>query len=247
MEMEMAMVAVFISVVSIVRTDSCTRLTLNKVPQNMANELQMRIFPLGDYQTNCFVVRASGESECWIIDAGYRPQAMIDWIESEGLSPSKLILTHAHADHIGGVPEIRAKWPRIPILIHEAENAFLTTPELNLSIFTPPPLVVPEATENLKPGDKLTLGSLTFEVRETPGHSPGGISLIEHDQHVAFVGDALFAGSIGRYDFPTSDGHLLMKSIHEQLLSLPDETDAYPGHGPATTIGRERISNPYLR
>ncbi|HEX7010211.1 MAG TPA: MBL fold metallo-hydrolase, partial [Phycisphaeraceae bacterium] len=131
--------------------------------------------------------------------------------------------------------------------IHEAERAFLSDAALNLSIVLPEPVVAPEPTATFRHGDRLELDGLVFEVRHTPGHSPGGACFYQTEHGVAFVGDALFAGSIGRYDFPTSDGPTLFRSIREQLLTLPDATRILPGHGPATTIGRERRTNPYLR
>jgi len=107
--------------------------------------------------------------------------------------------------------------------------------------------MAPEATGTIAHGEVLTLNGVEFEVRHTPGHSPGGLTFINVANNVAIVGDTLFAGSIGRYDFPTSDGPLLMKSIQEQLYTLPDDIVCLPGHGPATTVGQEKRTNPYVR
>ncbi len=128
----------------------------------------------------------------------------------------------------------------MPILIHDAEREFLFDTTLNLSAGFGMPIVAPEATDAISHGQVLTLADQSFEVRHTPGHSPGGIALIHAESATAIVGDTLFAGSIGRFDFPTSNGQQLIRSIHEQLLTLPDETRIYPGHGPSSTIGRER-------
>jgi glyoxylase-like metal-dependent hydrolase (beta-lactamase superfamily II) len=130
--------------------------------------------------------------------------------------------------------------------IHEAEADFLLNPDLNLSTFVEMNVTTPPAEELLRGGQTLTLGATEWNVLHTPGHSPGGITLYHAPSHQAIVGDTLFAGSIGRYDFPTSDGPLLFKSIREKLMTLPDETCVYPGHGPETTIGQERRSNPFL-
>jgi glyoxylase-like metal-dependent hydrolase (beta-lactamase superfamily II) len=196
--------------------------------------------------TNCYVV-SSGEGGCWLVDAGFEPGEMLDFVAEKKLQLRQVVLTHAHLDHIAGLSEVRDRYPQVPIVVHEAERAFLVEPALNLSIMLGEPVIAPQATGTLAHGQVLQLDDLSFEVRHTPGHSPGGICLYNAEHATAITGDTLFAGSVGRHDFPTADGWALMKSIREQLLTLPDETKVLPGHGPATTIGRERRSNPFLR
>ena len=219
--------------------------------------IHIETFCLGDWMTNCYVVHPPESREtqpdrdrapggCWLIDAGFNPQVMIRYIQDRQLTPEKMILTHAHVDHIAGLQDIRQAWPDIPILIHEAERDFLADAALNLSIALADPVVAPEATDTLAHGQTFDLAGIGFEIRHTPGHSPGGITLYQPDAKVALVGDALFAGSIGRTDFPTSDHHTLIAAIKAQLLSLPDDTRVLSGHGPETTIGHERASNPFL-
>lgn len=211
------------------------------------DSLRIEGFSLGAWETNCYVAWTRDGGECLIIDAGYEPEPLLAFVDDRRLTPAQVVLTHAHLDHIGGLQEVRRRFPEVPIAIHEAEREFLTDTALNLSAYIGEPLVAPEATATLRHGDAVALSEHVFEVRHTPGHSPGNVCLYQPQAHVAIVGDTLFAGSIGRYDFPTSDGPTLMRSIREQLLTLPDNTRVLPGHGPETTIGRERRSNPYLR
>lgn len=210
-------------------------------------ELHIASFTLGEWMTNCYVIHAGNDAACWIVDAGFEPEALIEYIDAKKLEPQQLLMTHAHVDHIAGIDALRAKWPKLPILIHEAERAFLTDPMLNLSAFLATPIIAPEATGVLEHGQVIDLGGYRFELRHTPGHSPGGITFYQPDQKVAIVGDTLFAGSIGRHDFPTSNGPQLMESIRTQLMTLPDDTRVMAGHGPDTTIGAERASNPFLQ
>ncbi|MBI1336126.1 MAG: MBL fold metallo-hydrolase [Phycisphaera sp.] len=211
-------------------------------------QLHVESFALGQWMTNCYVLHVGArDSACWIVDAGFEPQPLVQYIQSRNLFPGAVMLTHAHLDHIAGLHTIRAHWPEVPIHIHPAERLFLTEPELNLSIMLEEPIVCPHADATLGHGQKIELDGFVFEVRHTPGHSPGGVTFYQSDSHLALVGDALFAGSVGRTDFPTSDPAQLGRSIREQLLTLPDATRVLPGHGPQTTIGRERQSNPWLR
>ncbi len=211
----------------------------------MATDLTIEPFCLGAWQTNCYVVHAG--RDCWVIDAGFDPGPMLDYLSQHGLTPSKVVLTHAHVDHIAGLSDVRVAYPDVPILIHEDERGWLGDPTLNLSIALAEPLTAPPATGVMRHGDELQLSGLAFEVRHTPGHSPGGVTLYQPDHHVALVGDALFAGSVGRVDFPTSDPATLIRSIQEQLYTLPDDTRVLPGHMEETTIGREKATNPYVR
>lgn len=204
-------------------------------------------FTLGPFATNCYVVRAPETDECWIIDAGAQPDDMIGAIQRHELNPSKIILTHAHADHIVGLPQVRQAFPGVPLLIHHDEQDWLANPTLNLSANYGTPFSTDPADHLLQGGETLQLGDAHFNVLHTPGHSPGGITLHCPDAAVALVGDTLFAGSIGRFDFPTSNEADLFRSIGETLYALPDATKVYPGHGPPTSIGREKTSNPYVR
>ena len=217
------------------------------MPESSSDAATLRVetFTLGDFMTNCYFVH--DDEVGWLVDVGFNPGPMLDRAAESGVMIEKIVLTHAHADHIAGLTEARERFPGVPVALHEAEWAFLTDPSLNLSAPFGAPMTFAEADEKLVPGEALTLGEAAFEVRPTPGHSPGGVSLVAEGQGVALVGDALFAGSIGRTDFPTSDHAALIRAIHEQLLTLPDDTVIHPGHGPSSTIGAERRGNPFLR
>jgi glyoxylase-like metal-dependent hydrolase (beta-lactamase superfamily II) len=204
-------------------------------------------FTLGPFATNCYVVRAPETDECWIVDAGFAPGPLIESIRRHELNPSRLFLTHAHADHITGLNEVRAAFPGLPVLIHENEKNWLADPALNLSASFGSPYTTAAPDELLTGGESFDLGGAHFDVLFTPGHSPGGITLYCRDSNLALVGDTLFAESIGRYDFPTSNGHDLFRSIRETLYTLPAQTRIHPGHGPPTTIAHEREHNPFVR
>jgi hydroxyacylglutathione hydrolase len=212
---------------------------------------QIAAFTLGPYETNCFVVSVPPSDECWIVDAGFGPEPMIEYIRREVLRPRALILTHAHPDHIAGVAAVRAAFPDLPILIHPAEADWLNNPEKNLSAAMGVPITAPGPDGTLEEGQELELAGTRWTVLHTPGHSPGGVTLhFPGDPDapgIARGGDALFAGSIGRTDFPGSDHDTLLGAIRAKLYALPDQTRVFPGHGPETTIGREKRSNPFVR
>jgi len=203
-------------------------------------------FVLGEYQTNCFVVLLPGESEVWIVDCGFEPGPMLDWIEQEGLKPSAMLLTHTHPDHIAGVDQALARLGPMPIHVHEAEAGFCSDPMLNLSALMGNPVSVTEPDHHLRDGDTLTLGGEPWRVVHTPGHSPGGVLFVHDASKQAIVGDTLFAGGIGRIDFPSSDPEAFRTTILKVMMGLPDDLTIYPGHGPATTIGRERETNQFV-
>lgn len=202
-------------------------------------------FPLGDYQTNCFVIAAPPSTECWIVDCGYDPSPLLDFAEREKLTPIGLLLTHAHCDHIAGIDEAINRFGKLPISIHEAESQWLENPLLNLSALSGVPYSTSPPDHLLKGGETLELAGTSWRVLYTPGHSPGSVCYIHDESKQALVGDAIFAGSIGRIDFPTSNPDD-MRATLELLMTLPDDITIHPGHGPSTTIGRERTSNPFI-
>ncbi|MDX1681979.1 MAG: MBL fold metallo-hydrolase [Phycisphaeraceae bacterium] len=211
--------------------------------------LEFKSFVLGDWQTNAWVIyptEGDAGRPAWIVDPGFGPEPVLDYLKREQLEPAAIMLTHAHVDHIAGIQQVRSQYPSIPIQIHEAEADFLTDPTLNLSAALAEPVVAPAATATLAHGQTVEFAGTSVEVRHTPGHSPGSVSFWWKSEETVVSGDALFAGSIGRTDFPGSDHETLLTSIREQLLSLPGETRVLPGHGPATTVSHEAATNPWL-
>lgn len=201
------------------------------------------------YIENGYTVYFEVGGPCWILDPGFPPQAakIIEHVRQHELKPEAIVLTHAHADHIAGIDKVRAGLGELPVLLAKEEWAGLRDPMENLSGLFGSGLTV-DVTDprDLPAGESLSLGDSRWEILDTAGHSPGGRTLYCSALGVAFVGDALFAGSVGRVDFPHSDGQLLMRNILENLMSLPDKTRVLSGHGPETTIGHERATNPFV-
>ena len=198
---------------------------------------------------NSRLILPTGCDVCWIVDPGLPPatQNMLKYMSAEHLTPIATILTHAHADHIAGIPLILGSYPELPVYLAENEWPFLGDPSQNLSATTGLDLRVQvPVLKDLPAGGSLELGQTSWRVLDTSGHSPGGRTLSCARAGVAIVGDALFAGSIGRIDFPHSDGQLLLTNIRENLFTLPGETLVLSGHGPDTSIGVERRTNPFF-
>ena len=207
--------------------------------------VRVEIFALGDLQTNASLVYDRTGGPATVVDPGQRPGPLLERIRELNLAVERVVLTHAHADHIAGLAELRDLHPGCAIEIHAAETGYLQDPENNLSAWIGQPLVAPAATGTLAGGTTTRMAGLDWHILATPGHSPGGLTFHQPDLGVAIVGDTLFAGSIGRYDFPHSDPDALRASL-KRLMTLPDATRVLPGHGPETTIAAERASNPHV-
>lgn len=212
-------------------------------------------FTLGSFQTNCYLVVGPAPGHAWLADCGFRPAPILQHLAELHLTLDAIVLTHAHCDHIAGLADARAAHPAAPVLLHDAERDWLADPALNLSAMLGQMLPGPEGQPIITaPPDRLiahaevlTLAGADWRVIHTPGHSPGGCAFYHEPSATLIAGDALFAGSVGRTDFPGSDHDTLITSIRERLYTLPADTRVLPGHGPSTTIGRERLTNPYAR
>ncbi|RPJ42705.1 MAG: MBL fold metallo-hydrolase [Candidatus Latescibacterota bacterium] len=198
---------------------------------------------VGLFQENTFLVREPAGTHAVVIDPGDEPEKIVRTLTSNGWEPLAILNTHGHLDHIGAVQELKERYG-IPFLLHEADEPLLRATPDHARFFGVPVPRVPEVDRYLNDGDLLRFGRLEFRVHHTPGHTPGGVSF--HIDERLFAGDTLFFDSIGRTDLPGGDHDTLLRSIRERLLSFPDETVVHSGHGPDTTIGRERKSNPYL-
>lgn len=202
--------------------------------------------PLGPLQTNCYIL-SEKDGSCLIIDPGEEPNKIIQYISSKRLNPKAILLTHAHFDHIGAVDPIREHYS-IPVYIHKKEESWLSDPSLNGSQFFlhGEKIKARKADHVITTEKNMEIGGFSLEIFETPGHSPGSISFYFQQDGIVVSGDALFQSSIGRTDLRGGSHEVLLKSIHEKLLVLPENTLVLPGHGPATTIGQEMDSNPFL-
>ena len=210
--------------------------------------MEIHAFVLGSMQVSAYVV--TDDAETMIVDGPEGSERIVAFLRERGLTPQLLVNTHGHVDHIQGNGLLKETWPEMALAIGEADGPMLRSPTRNMSILLGAWLKSPEADLLLAGGDRLSVGSATFEVLATPGHSPGGISLYSSQgpdgRPVAFTGDALFAGGIGRTDFPGANHKTLIESIKTRLLTLPPETAVYPGHGPASTVAEEAATNPWL-
>ncbi len=208
--------------------------------------MKIKTLVVGPLEVNCYLVWDEDNNQGIVIDPGAEGSMIIEEIEKEGFTPTHIVNTHCHVDHIGANADLKEAFP----------EALLAIPEKDLPLFRAPhnPMLVmmcrakpsPEPDLLLKEGDTIPVGNHELVVIETPGHTIGSISLYCPDSKVLFTGDTLFAGSVGRTDLPFSEHEALFRSVRQKLFVLPDETEVLPGHGPPSTIGREKRFNPFF-
>jgi len=215
--------------------------------ESAAGPLQINVVVSSPFMENTWILRREGSRKCVVVDPGFAPRQVIQFLARNELTPELILLTHGHADHIAGNQALKAEWPELPIVIGAGDEPMLSDPIANLSGLGGVKVTSPPADRLLREGDFVEAAGLSFEVFDLPGHSPGHVVyLLRADLPLLVIGgDVLFAGSIGRCDFPGGDQELLVDGIRRKLFCLPDETQVFPGHGDPTTIGDERRTNPF--
>ncbi len=204
-------------------------------------DLHIQAYCGGLFQTNGYLVSVGGRS--WVFDA---PEGIADWLEAEGVRPEALLLTHQHHDHVLDASRVRERFGCPLYAYAEPDEEIILSKRLEQMMGIPCPVEEYSVDNRFDGLDSIDLGGLVLDLLHVPGHSPDSVCFNLRDAAVLVGGDVLFAGSIGRTDFPNGDHELLLSGIRGKLWPLPGETEVLPGHGPTTTIGREKASNPFL-
>lgn len=204
--------------------------------------MHVRTVTVGPFQENSYLVVDDQSGRAAIVDPGGEGGALLDEIERSKATLDAIWITHAHVDHVGAIASVKERW-NVPVYLHPLDRRLYEAAGRQAEVYGVPFEEPPAPDEEFADGQRLTLGKSEMTVMHAPGHSPGHVVI--HGNGIALVGDCLFAGSIGRTDLPMSNPQHLSESL-KKIASLPPETVVYPGHGPETTIGEERISNPFL-
>jgi hydroxyacylglutathione hydrolase len=211
-------------------------------PQHAEVALNIKAITVGAFQENCYLVVDQKANRAVIIDPGSEGDRLVEAIESSGAELEAIWITHAHVDHVGAIASVKRRWD-VPVYLHPLDGRLYEAAHRQAEVYGVPFEEPPSPDRAFADGQQLRIGDVTMTVMHAPGHAPGHVVI--HGGGVAFVGDCLFAGSIGRTDLPFSNPPELAASL-EKIAALPGETVVYPGHGVETTIGEERQSNPFL-
>jgi hydroxyacylglutathione hydrolase len=209
-------------------------------PGNLTEVFSLTV---GPFQENTIFLKSTTSSEVVVIDPGDEAPRLIEFLESRDLVPVAIVNTHAHLNHVGAIQPLKDHFD-IPLYLHPDDLPILHSAPAAAKLYALPPPVVPKVEFSLAEGESLSMAGLNLDVIFTPGHTPGHVSFLVDGRLIC--GDVLFSGSIGRTDLPGGNTETLMNTLFEKILTLPDETIVHCGHGPDTTIGTERVSNPFL-
>lgn len=200
------------------------------------------------FDENTYIAHIRGRSDCLVVDPGLEPDQIIEYLNQQRLTPAAILNTHGHGDHIAGNDALKRRWPDCPLVIGRGDAPKLADANLNLSAPFGLPVISPPADILVDDGGRFSAAGFDLEVWEIPGHSSGHVVFIwrDHQPIYVFGGDVLFAGSIGRTDFPGGSFQRLADGIHRRLFTLPDDAIILSGHGPPTTIGTEKRTNPFV-
>jgi glyoxylase-like metal-dependent hydrolase (beta-lactamase superfamily II) len=215
------------------------------------NTAELNIVPIVSvpFEENSYIAYFEGRDVCLVVDPGLEPQLILDELDNRGLQPAAILNTHGHTDHIAGNGALKQRWPQCPLVIGKGDAPKLLDPQTNLSASFGIPIISPPADVTVCDGDTYSAAGINLMVLEIPGHSVGHVVYLteERNPQVVFAGDVIFAGSIGRTDFPDGNFETLADGIRSKLYNLPDSTQLYTGHGPVTTVGAEKTGNPFVR
>lgn len=208
--------------------------------------MRVQLFPVTPFQQNCAILRCEATGKVAVVDPGGDVERLLAWIEEQGLEVEKILLTHGHIDHAGGATEL-AERLEVPIVGPHADDEFwLEGLPRQAEMFGLPAARAVKPDRYLEHGDRVSFGEVELEVLHCPGHTPGHVAFFDPASRTAIVGDLLFQGSIGRTDFPRSSYDALIHSLTQRLLPLGDDVAFHCGHGPGSTLGQERRTNPFL-
>ncbi|MFH1372629.1 MAG: MBL fold metallo-hydrolase [bacterium] len=207
--------------------------------------MKLQTIVVGPFEVNCYLYLDEASGDAVLIDPGGDEASILRTVSSSAAHVRAILLTHGHGDHIAAVGAVKEEL-KVPLYVGRPDGDMLTKPSELVTMFYGREVTSPPADHFVGDEQLLTIGSISLRVLSTPGHTLGGVCYLDEREGILFTGDTLFCGSIGRTDFPGGSFDQLIESIRSRILSLPDEVVCLPGHGPKTTVGAERTSNPFL-